>query len=37
MFEATTTSGTRDAIHKAHEERAQALRDAWHWLFASLR
>ena len=33
MFEAATTHETRNAMKRAHEERAQAMRDAWHWLF----
>lgn len=33
MIEATTNVNTREAIRRAHEERAQAARHAWAWLF----
>ena len=35
MLEATTNPTTRTAMQRAHEERAQAMRDAWRWLFHS--
>ena len=35
MIEATTNQTARNAMQRAHEERAQAMRDAWNWLFAS--
>jgi hypothetical protein len=35
MIEAPTTENTRRAMERAHEERAQAMRDAWNWLFHS--
>ena len=35
MIEATTNEKARHAMQRAHEERSQALRDAWHWLFHS--
>ncbi len=35
MLEATTNPIARTAMQRAHEERAQAMRDAWRWLFAS--
>lgn len=37
MFEATTHRDTRDAMQRAHEERAQAMKAAWQWLFSSSR
>lgn len=37
MFEATTDRITRNAMQRAHEERAQAMKSAWHWLFPSSR
>lgn len=37
MFEATTNRDTRNAMQRAHEERAQAMKDAWNWLFHSSR
>lgn len=37
MFEASTDATTRDAMQRAHEERAQAMKGAWHWLFPSSR
>lgn len=33
MIEATTNTAARSAMQRAHEERAQAMRDAWNWLF----
>ncbi len=33
MFEATTHQMTRKAIERAHEARAEAITDAWNWLF----
>lgn len=35
MIEAATSENLRKAMERAHEERSQALRDAWHWLFPS--
>lgn len=35
MFETPTNATTRAAIERAHQERSQALRNAWGWLFAS--
>ncbi len=35
MIEATTNPAARNAMNAAHEERAQAMRDAWRWLFGS--
>lgn len=35
MFEAPTNDVARDAMKRAHEERSQAIRDVWHWLFPS--
>ena len=35
MFEATANQQARSAMQRAHEERAQAMRDAWRWLFDS--
>lgn len=37
MIEASTNRSTKTAMHRAHEERAQAMKDAWNWLFASNR
>ncbi len=37
MMEATTNPAARDAMQRAHEERAQAIRDAWNWLFPTIR
>lgn len=37
MFEATTRRDTRDAMQRAHEERAQAMKSAWNWLFSTSR
>ena len=37
MIEATTHTATRKAMQRAHEERAQAMRDAWLWLFPAKR
>lgn len=37
MTEATTTRATKTAMQRAHEERAQAMRNAWHWLLSSRR
>jgi hypothetical protein len=37
MFEAPTTSTARSAMQRAHEERAQAMRNAWRWLFPTSR
>ncbi len=37
MFEAATDTATRNAMQRAHEERAQAMKDAWSWLFSSSR
>jgi hypothetical protein len=33
MIEATSNPSARSAMNRAHEERAQAMRDAWNWLF----
>ncbi len=35
MIEAPTNENARQAMQRAHEERSQALRDAWSWLFSS--
>ena len=35
MLEATTNEAIRTAIRKAHEERAQASRDFWGWMFGT--
>jgi hypothetical protein len=37
MIEAPITTTSRNAMIRAHEERAQAMRDAWRWLFPSKR
>lgn len=37
MFEAPTNTETRNAMQRAHEERAQAMKDAWRWLFPRSR
>jgi len=37
MFEASTSRTAKNAMQRAHEERAQAMKDAWNWLFASTR
>ena len=34
MTEATTSRTLRDAMDKAHHERARAAANIWHWLFA---
>jgi hypothetical protein len=34
MFEASSTRETYNAMQRAHEERAQAMKDAWNWLFS---
>ncbi len=33
MLEATTNPAARNAMNDAHAERAQAMKDAWNWLF----
>lgn len=35
MIEAPITTTTRNAMIRAHEERAKAMRNAWKWLFSS--
>lgn len=37
MFETPTNTLMRNAMIRAHEERAQAMKDAWNWLFSSSR
>jgi hypothetical protein len=37
MIESTTNPETRRAFQIAHEERARAIKDAWHWLFSTHR
>ena len=37
MIEAPITTTARNAMQRAHEERAQAMRDAWRWLFPTVR
>lgn len=34
MTEATSNPATKNAMQRAHEERAQAMKDAWSWLFS---
>ncbi|XHY17030.1 hypothetical protein SuNHUV7_18230 (plasmid) [Pseudoseohaeicola sp. NH-UV-7] len=34
MHEATTIRTLRNAMDKAHSERARAAADIWHWLFS---
>lgn len=33
MIEAATSEDIRAAMERAHQERSQALRAAWHWIF----
>jgi len=33
MTEATATPAARDAIKRAHKERADATREIWNWMF----
>ena len=33
MIENPTTIETFNAMHRAHEARAEAMRNAWAWLF----
>ena len=35
MIEATTNPNARDAMQRAHQERAKMISDAWNWLFSS--
>lgn len=35
MIEVSVDNRARAAMKRAHEERSQVLRDAWHWLFPS--
>lgn len=37
MIEAPTTARSRTAMQRAHDARAEAMRDMWSWLFPSRR
>ena len=37
MIEAPTTASGRAAVKRAHQARAEALREGWNWLFGIKR